>query len=149
MMWSYLNRGESHYREVLSETADHMVSYLRGKAAVLAECMNLKRPDPGEEGRWVLIYKDYFSLIELEIMPEPGQEDIFFGKGNECILVSADSDSLVGKGIYCKAFDYAVHLLSMFKEKYDAEDHMKVEYDKYYGTGILYMEFYIFAAKHS
>ncbi|MBO4603923.1 MAG: hypothetical protein J5657_01330 [Clostridiales bacterium] len=136
---------ESHYREVLSDIADHMDSYFGRKTYVLASCHGLNRPTPRDFGDWAYVFSDFFLLVVTDEVPVFDQEDIFFGKGNESICVRTGPDSPVGKTIYVKEKEYAFDLLSMLEERFYDEDAVKMEYEKLYASDYLCLDFYFYA----
>ena len=136
---------ESHFREVLSDIADHMVSYFDRKTRVIAACHGLSRPTPRDYGDWTYVFSDYFLLVVTDEVPVFDQEDIFFGKGNESICVRTGPDSPVGKTIYVKEKEYAFDLLSMLEERFYDEDAVKMEYEKLYASDYLCLDFYFYA----
>ena len=136
---------EDHYRELLSDIADHMDSYFGRKTFSLASCKGINRLTPRDFGDWAYVFSDYFLLVVTDEVPVFDQEDIFFGKGNESICVRTGPDSPVGKTIYVKEKEYAFDLLSMLEERFYDEDAVKMEYEKLYASDYLCLDFYFYA----
>lgn len=132
-MWSYIDRGQSHYEETLSDCVNSLLIYYVNMSSAIAGCKNVSHPGPYDYSDWIYLYDDYFKLVITEDVPVSEQPDELFGKGNGYVCCKIDPNSPFGKTIYVKAKDYAIHLLEMFKEQYDyrCEGDTRMEYRKY------------------
>ena len=133
-MWSYISRDERHYKEVLSDSVESLFSYYLRMTSEIADSKGFNPPGALHYPDWEYLFTDYFMFVITEDIPVPDgeQPDILFGKGNEYICCRIDPDSPVGKTLYVKAKDYAIHFLDMLKERFDhnCSDTRKMEYSR-------------------
>ncbi|MCR5328782.1 MAG: hypothetical protein K6E12_08040 [Saccharofermentans sp.] len=134
-MWSYISRDESHYKEVLSESVENLLSYYLKMTWEIAASKGFSPPAPFQYEDRMYLFTDYFRFViveEGEAIPLIEQPDVLFGKGNEYACCRIDPDSPVGKTIYVKAKDYAIHLLDMLEERFNqiCENEREMHYSK-------------------
>lgn len=130
-MYIYAKRGESHYREVLSEAVNDLYDYYRHKSAAISDCEGYSdlKLDLRDYICIEFLFADFFTLEITEEMPDCKEPDVLFGKGNEYVCCKVDPGSHVGKTICVREQDYVMPFLIMFAEKYNNSDmDFKVEY---------------------